>query len=275
MNGESGLSVLEEEAVLQREGLADELMRKQLVEHARVFGKGKCVSAEQAKRIMGENCFGIFEAIRFFDAQYTPGDLARLSVVPFSEETLRACQKTHILFAGHRIDLIGIREKMTAKLWPGRKTRRGDFSYDEEIYAGEKKGVTARWYLIKKSVLPGSLFKSYGQQEAMLDLEVEERPSAAEVTYMVAMHMMAKLRPLLDANGQCSHKLDLYTFNAVVSQSLLFESCGVWVRGRDSRGCAVIVGFTEVHKGVAIGNSRPWKPSPNVGLVPSIKPTEI
>ncbi len=271
----NALSVLEEEAVLQREGMAEEVMRRQFAEHVRVSGGDRCVSVKKAQSIMEKNCFGIFEAIRFFDAQYTQAELMGMGVVPYSESDLRACRKTHILFAGHRIDLIGVREKMTSKLWPGRKTRRGDFSYDEEVYAGKEKGVLARWYLIKKSVLPGSFFKTYGQQEAMLNLEVEERPSAAEVAYMVAMHMMAKLRPLLDANGQCAHKLDLYTFNEVVTQSLLLENCGVWVRGRDSRNCAVIVGFTEVHKGIAIGNSRPWKPSPNVGLVPSVKPAKI
>lgn len=265
--------VIEEERQLQQEMRADEAKRQEFLKYAATEGIGRCTSAKEAEKIMDQNFFGVFSAIRFMDAQYAPEELVRLSVVPFSEKVLRACRTTHILFAGCKMDLVDIRQKMMAKLWMGRRAYRGDFSYDGEAYAGPEKGVRAEWYLIRRSVLPGSFVKTYGEQEMMMDLAYEQRPSAAELAYMIAIHMMAKLKPLLDANGQCAHKLDLFTFNKVVTSSLLFESCVVWARGRDSRGCAPYVGFTEVHKGVGIGNAPPARRQPNIGLAPSVKQT--
>ncbi|MHB9019452.1 MAG: hypothetical protein ACYC3G_01050 [Minisyncoccota bacterium] len=56
-------------------------------------------SQKAAKEIMGNNYFGIEDATEYFKIRPSRTQLAMLSEVPFSEETLRACKNTHVLAA--------------------------------------------------------------------------------------------------------------------------------------------------------------------------------
>lgn len=261
-----------DEFFAQEVGLRQEAQYEALLR--RLENEGVFTSLEEASMIMGPNFFGVREVVESFgitdEAAMLRLSSVQLSSVPFSRATLLRCRKTHVLFLGFPFDLVEIRQRM-GRLWPGWSTSRGDFSYDDEDYSRERVGC--RWYLIRKSLVPGSFMKTHWEQEAMLDV-VEERPSAVEVAYMTTLNMMVRLRPLLDKNSGARH-FDLFTIERLKKAALLFESYGIWTSSHDSRNCAVIIGNASAHRGIAISNYDPTRRSPNVGLVSSIKPNVI
>ncbi len=66
--------------------------------------------AEQ-RAIMGTNFLGEAEIAKAYSVKWTKAQLEKLSVIPFSEETLRDCKDTHVLFAGFPLSINDIRAK--------------------------------------------------------------------------------------------------------------------------------------------------------------------
>jgi hypothetical protein len=59
---------------------------------------------------MGDNFFGVEEAIRYFRVNPTDGDVDALAEVPFTEDVLQECKDTHVLVAVFRLSVINIRK---------------------------------------------------------------------------------------------------------------------------------------------------------------------
>jgi hypothetical protein len=131
---------------------------------------------------MGMNFLGIPEVVEHFGA-ISPADLLALQHIPFSEETLKACARTHILVADVGLSLLDVRKKA-----------RGDLFYKQNWFNNEdfaKRTETARWRLILKHPVKGSFGKNWSEQQALIDSQIDEIPLARQVVYTMILHFLA------------------------------------------------------------------------------------
>lgn len=138
-------------------------------------------SQKNAKKIMGKNYHGPEVAIKHFGVSFSKQDLAYLADVPFSEETLRACKKTHILVAVPALSIIEIRTQTKQKLFYSQDW------YDKQQFAHQK--GTIGWRLIRKTPVENSTSKNWEEQLALLGKE-EEAPSAQVMVYTIIGHFL-------------------------------------------------------------------------------------
>jgi hypothetical protein len=115
--------------------------------------------------------------------------------VPYSENVLRLCQHTHVLFAGAALSVNSIRRRSPINFVESEW-------YRNELFANEKK-VSVRWYLHRKGPVPDSCFKSYDQQCSLLAKD-EVVPAACEVTYLMSLYWSVhRERLLTDVYVRC------------------------------------------------------------------------
>jgi hypothetical protein len=166
-----------------------------------------------ARAVLGDSSVhGVEDVRRHLWVSYTPEQRRAFEVIPFGEETLRACAGTHLLVAGFPLSLVDVRGKIPQFFW-----HRKPAWYDRETEAyWAQLPVELRWHLIRKEPVPDSSKKLYIEQRALLSL-AEEVPRAGEVVYAMILHFLG--------TGQ-----------------RLFENA--WVRCRDqvSSSCRVVVG---------------------------------
>jgi len=134
----------------------------------------------RAREIMGRNMFGIEEAIQHFGVNPTKREVAVLSEIPFSEETLEACKDSHVLIAVFQMSILDIRSK-------GKLFYNQDW-YNEESFAKEK-GET-EWKLVRKTWVANSTSKTWPEQQALL-ANNEEMPTARTMVYTIIGHFLA------------------------------------------------------------------------------------
>jgi hypothetical protein len=148
------------------------------------------ISHVRAREIMSKNFFGPDDAIKHFGVQATRRQLAALSEVPFSEETLTACKDTHILIAVSSASILEIRE-MVSKIKLSKGQRSLLYSqdwYNKEVFAKEKGQVG--WYLVRKTQVDNSTGKTWDEQQALLGKD-EETPSAQVMVYTIIAYFLA------------------------------------------------------------------------------------
>jgi hypothetical protein len=121
------LSIHQEHEVLQmleNAGLDDQLaqkiidsdrneLAKRLISFIRNGFSGwfdPATSHDAARAIMGNNFFGVEEAIKYLKVNPSRQALAYLAEIPFTEEVLRSVQKTHVLVAVFPISLYDLRD---------------------------------------------------------------------------------------------------------------------------------------------------------------------
>ena len=75
--------------------------------------------------------------------------------------------------------------------------------YGQQKYAIEER-VACRWYLIRKSILPDSISKSFDQQLTLLSVK-EEVPRSCEMAYaLVIYHLVRGQKLFSDKYARCS-----------------------------------------------------------------------
>ena len=132
------------------------------------------------------------DVARIFGATYTPEQQAALQVIPFSDDILKACTGTHMLFPGFGLSLLDIRDK-NADLF---RSKTGGW------WAGEKQtfsraSVPVRWHLLRTTPVPESFSKTWDEQRKLL-LPDEEVPSAATLAFATMLHFKASGRRLFE-----------------------------------------------------------------------------
>ena len=144
-------------------------------------------SLERAFEIMGPSAH-VFSAVeRCFGVLYTTEQRRSFyPTVPFTEDTLRECWATHLLFPGFPLSLAEMRQKHPTLFHPLITWR------DAEPFARDER-VGLRWYLMRKEPVPGSLRHTRQEHLAMLAPN-EEVPRACEVAYMVLLSRRLLLR---------------------------------------------------------------------------------
>lgn len=162
----------------------DPEMRGRLVRFWLNDGFEPSVSQSRAREIMGANFFGIQEAITHFGVNPSKRQLAYLAEVPFTEEVLRSVKDTHILVAVFPIPILEIRGKVDRQLFFSHE----DAWYNKEAFAKERGQI--EWRLVRKTPVPDSTSKTWGEQQALLG-EADETPTAQVMAYTIIGHFLA------------------------------------------------------------------------------------
>ncbi len=131
---------------------------QQLIDGAPITKSTAPVSPFQASAIMGNNMFGPEDTAHCFDVIFTPEELDRLEVIPFSIDVLQACADSHVLVACAALSLMDI-----WNAYPDHFTftRGKDPWFKREHFARTK--AKAGWQLIRKSPLPGSVSSTWNE----------------------------------------------------------------------------------------------------------------
>ena len=156
-------------------------------------------SQEWAQSIMGSDFVDIPSVEKSFGVQFTPEQLQRLSVVPFSEETLERCRPTHLLFPGLPLSIQRLRGKANGSL----VTSDGQWlvvpftEHGQDIQRWEEKEpwvtepLEVRWNLVRKGMVPHSADKRWEDQQALL-YQGEYVPKAVEVVFALFLSLLAR-----------------------------------------------------------------------------------
>lgn len=165
--------------------LSDEGVATRVADLCLNKGYEPSTSQRRAREIMGQNCFGIEEAIRHFGVSPTKQQLAYLAEVPFSEETLVAVKDTHVLVAVFPLSILdvrGIAKKSAQTLFYNQDW------YDKQAFAKDKGEVG--WHLVRKTPVANSTSNTWNEQQALLWKD-EETPTARIVVYTMIGHFLA------------------------------------------------------------------------------------
>ena len=217
--------------------VADDGLAARLMKFALTGGYEPSTSHVCARGIMGKNMLGPDVAIKHFGIQATKQELAALSEIPFSEETLVACKDTHILVAVPVPSILAIRNGVAkTKLSNGQKSLfyKQDW-YDKEAFAKAKGEF--RWHLVRKTPVDNSTGKNWDEQQALLGKD-EETPSAQVMVYTIIAYFLVTGERLFEGvYVRCS---DLSTRTATVSAVGCFVAVGLrvgnsWDSVRDDR----------------------------------------
>lgn len=138
----------------------------------------------RARSIMGQNFFGIEEAIKHFKVNPSKSQLATLAEIPWSEEVLESVKETHILVAVFPLSILDIRGRCRDQ-----RLFYGQDWYNNEAFA-KAKGECV-WQLIHKTPVADSTKKTWGEQQALLDSN-EETPTARVMVYTIIGHFLAE-----------------------------------------------------------------------------------
>lgn len=141
-------------------------------------------SQKRAREIMGENFFGVEEAIKHFGVNPSSAQTTALAEVPFTEDALTCCKDTHILVVVFPMSILDIRGKVERTLFFSHE----DSWYNREAFA--KDGGEIGWHLVRKTSVPDSTSKTWDEQQALLD-KYEETPSARVMVYTIIGHYLA------------------------------------------------------------------------------------
>jgi len=139
------------------------------------------MTQQGAHAIMGTNFFGVEEAVWHFGVKPTMVQLATLAEVPFTKETLEQCKDTHILVAVFPLSILDIREK-------NKTIFKNQSWYNNEAFAADKGKIG--WHLVKKTPVPGSISKTWDQQQSLLGQD-DEIPTAQVLAYTIIGHFLA------------------------------------------------------------------------------------
>ncbi len=162
-------------------------------------------SQKAAKEIMGNNFFGIEDAIEHFDLRPDKDQIAELDDVPFSEVTLQMCKNTHILVAVFPMSILQMFENKKLRHLLCLDNPGKDPWFKRERFAWNEGGVG--WYLISKQSLENSLNKEWVEQLHMFGRE-NEPASVRVVTYAALGHFLKTGETMFAENMDRCAELD-------------------------------------------------------------------
>jgi hypothetical protein len=196
-----------------------------------IIGRYATTTQETARKIMGQNFFGIEEAVRYFGV--TPTENERLSVIDWNEFDLRRVKDTHILVAVFPLSFLEIRDRVPHELFCCHE----EAWHNEQAFATEKGEPS--WELVRKTPVQGSASKAWAKQQALLS-EDEEVPTARIMTYTIIGHSFA-------------------------TGEHLFENS--YVRCSDvADGCRIHVGLFNEKDGLNVGGSSDGSRDRRIGM---------
>jgi hypothetical protein len=142
------------------------------------------LTQEEARKIMDLNFLGTKEVEEHF-GELSLEQQEALSIIPFSKETLEECKDTHILVADIGLSIVDIGKLEYCK----------ELFYDGISYFEKQSFATdieqPSWRLIRKTPVEDSIDKTWEGQQALLNPQTDEVPSARQVVYTITLHFCA------------------------------------------------------------------------------------
>lgn len=139
-------------------------------------------SLAKASQIMGEN-FLHAQAAKKFHTSFLSREYPITAEVPCSADILYEYQNTHILVCVPRLSIIDIHSRVNSgiffehdKIW-----------YEQQFFATDR--APAKWYLIRKTAIPGSESLIWDKQILLLS-DKETIPPARVMTYAVIAYYL-------------------------------------------------------------------------------------
>ena len=163
-----------------------------------------------------------------FGVSYTSWQRQTLKDIPFSNDVLKACAGTHMLFPGFGLSLMDIHDKNADLFY----SKTGGW-YSAEKHVFSRVPVPLQWHLLRTTPVPDSFRKTWDEQQALL-LPDEEMPSAATVVFATMLHFMARRVRLFRSCCVRTSDVDFYGVRVNVG---LFDAGGFvvssdWDAGR-------------------------------------------
>lgn len=198
-------------------GSKDNELAKKVVQFIQNGAFTPSTSQGRARAIMGQNFFGIEEAIKHFGINPANRKLAYLAEVPWSEEVLAVCKDTHILVAVFPLSILDVRGHCRDQ----HLFLNQDW-YDSQEFAKDKGKFG--WQLVRKTPVTDSTNKNWIEQQVLLSKD-EETPTTQVMTYAIIGHFKATSERLfehnyvrcadLDSDGNCVYvgRFDSVGFN--------------------------------------------------------------
>lgn len=139
--------------------------------------KNSNVTQKLARKIMGENFFGIEEAMKYFEVEPTKEQMEALEEIPFTKKVLMDLKSTHILVAVFPISILDISKKADDLLPCPHDDGWCMFEF------AENKGVIG-WQLVRKTPVEDSKDETWDEQLKHLSKN-DEVPSAQIMVYTI------------------------------------------------------------------------------------------
>lgn len=158
------------------------------------------LSQQQARKIMGKNFFGIGEALKYLGLHPSKQELDALDKIPFTRNVLETCKDSHALVAVFPLSILAIRSLVASKLFYS-----GNPWYKNQAFAQEP-GI-ARWLLVRKTPVPGSMDKNRDEQQALITKN-KEVPTAQAMVYAIIAHFLATGERLFETTSVCCSDVD-------------------------------------------------------------------
>lgn len=161
---------------------------KKVVRLIKNHGFESTCSQRRAHKIMGDNFFGVEEAIERFRIKPTQKQLKVLSEIPFSEATLEECKDTHVLAAVFPLSILRVKKisPFSDQNW-----------YSHSLFATQRGKV--EWQLVRKGPVNNSTEKNRQEQLVLLG-EDEEVPTPQVLVYTIAAYGVMTGRQLFGSN---------------------------------------------------------------------------
>ena len=192
-------------------------------------GYGLSTSQELARRIMGQNFFGIEEAVKYFKVKPTKEQLVDLAEVPWVEEQLQFCRKTHVLVAVFPLSFFDIQHAIVGLTDQPLISSYNEEHEDDGLYDKGKVG----WQLVRKESVKNSFPKVWNDQQALLSKN-EETPKVQVFVYATIGHFLVTKKRMfgkdavrcIDTNSLCSRAVVSFAIHGLRVDYYLDKYCG-------------------------------------------------
>lgn len=148
-----------------------------------------------ARKVMGENFFGVEDWSSFYGVNFSKKQLRQVAEFPWGEDVLNStcplCGKVvkdcHFAFLGldhihgEPLTILKLQELHPATGQPRFYSYAPDAWYSKQKFAKEAT-MDFRWYLLHQNIVPNSQNKTYDEQQAMLTADYEVPSAVTEVT---------------------------------------------------------------------------------------------
>jgi len=169
-------------------------------------------TVRRAHEIMGVDFFGIKYTAKHFCGirpQTQQQESFLLEKVPFSENLLNKCRKSHLLHVFFPCDgFFEILEDLDTKEYAKKGKRLIKQSLHDKEFSRECRNQQVGWKLISKELMKNSTLKNF-QEEIDLLKKKEVIPSASEVAKAIIGHYLANGERLLENKHARTSSVDL------------------------------------------------------------------
>jgi len=179
------------------------------------------ISQDLGKTIMGENFFGIEDAVNYFSITPPEQELLFLEKIPFTEEVLKTCKDTHILTAVFPLSIIDIYSRVDPKLFYKHKDDK-KLSYIDRLFAKTKNKLG--WHLVRKTPVSNSFKKTWLEQQKSISFD-EEIPEIQIMVYVMIGHFLKTGERLLTSVSVRCLNSEVPNYHIFVDNFVHTEKC--------------------------------------------------